>query len=86
MEKGSYLLTIRAFDPDSNSNQIEFSLDEQKTKNYDWKSFHLDSKTGVLTLNTKLKMNSQSVYLVRQNKFFDLILKKLIQLQFNRFT
>jgi hypothetical protein len=69
---GAYILTINAIDPDqsSNSDNIVYYLDEQKRKNNDWKSFDLDSKSGVLTLNTELDIKKQSVYLVRVNLFY----------------
>lgn len=52
-------------DEDNGANgEIVYYLDENRVKSDDWKSFNLDSKTGVLSLNTKLNMMHQSVYSV----------------------
>ena len=60
---GSYLLTVNATDPDT-TGEIFYYLDVERKKNNDWKSFNIDAKTGVLTLNTKLDLNKQSSYTV----------------------
>ena len=71
---GSYLMTLNATDPDNDPNgQIVYYLDEERKKNNDWKSFNIDFKTGVLTLNTKLNMNKQTVYTVRRHIFIKII-------------
>lgn len=62
---GAYILTVNATDDDKGTNgEILYYLDEKRVKNDDWKRFNLDPKTGVLTLNTKLNINQQSVYSV----------------------
>lgn len=62
---GSYIMTVNATDPDNDQDgEIIYYLDEERKKNNDWKSFNIDSKTGVLTLNTKLNLNKQAVYTV----------------------
>lgn len=59
------MLTVKATDEDSGPNgEIVYYLDEKRINNEDWKSFDLDSKTGELTLKTKLNMNHQSVYTI----------------------
>ena len=64
-EPGAYLLTVNATDSDTGINGIiTYRLDEQRRRNNDWKSFRLDPDTGILTLNTKLDMVKQSLYLV----------------------
>lgn len=66
MPIGSYVATVNATDPDNDPNgHVVYYLDEERKKNNDWKSFNIDSKTGVLTLNTKLNLNKQAVYSVR---------------------
>ena len=65
MPFGAYILTVNATDDDKGTNgEILYYLDEKRVKNDDWKRFNLDPKTGVLTLNTKLNINQQSVYSV----------------------
>ena len=51
-------MTVNATDPDNDPDgEIIYYLDEERKKNNDWKSFNIDSKSGVLTLNTKLNLN-----------------------------
>ena len=58
-------MTVNATDPDNDPDgEIIYYLDEERKKNNDWKSFNIDSKSGVLTLNTKLNLNKQAVYTV----------------------
>ena len=60
---GDYILTVNATDDDEGMNgKISYKLDENRIKNDDWKSFMLDSMTGVLTLNKNLNINRQSLY------------------------
>ena len=60
---GSHILTINATDYDTGLNgEVNFYLDQKRVKNDDWKAFNLDSKTGVLTLNSNLNIYQQSVY------------------------
>jgi hypothetical protein len=59
------LLTVDAIDDDKGVNgQVFYYLDESNIKSVDWKNFILDSKTGVLTLNTNLDRLKQSLYTV----------------------
>ncbi len=59
---GAEILTVKAEDEDTGINgEVFFYLDENRN---DWKSFSLDPKTGLLTLNTKLNINKQSIYSV----------------------
>lgn len=55
---------MNATDPDKGtSGEVLFNF-EERTKNTDWKCFNLDSKTGMLTLNTNLNQAKQAVYMV----------------------
>jgi len=73
---GAEILTVKAEDEDSGINgEVFFYLDENRN---DWKSFSLDPKTGLLTLNTKLNINKQSIYSV--TFFFYFSVKMLIKL------
>ena len=64
MELGSFIAYMNATDPDKGtSGEVLFNF-EERTKNTDWKCFNLDSKTGMLTLNTNLNQAKQSVYMV----------------------
>lgn len=63
LESGAYLLTVKAVDNDPGTNgQVYYYLDQTNMKNNDWKSFSVDSNTGVLTLNVDLDANKQTVY------------------------
>ena len=62
---GSHLFQVKAFDPDNvNKGKVTYEIDQKRTLNNDWKSFGIDRNTGDLSLNTKLNINRQSVYLV----------------------
>ena len=65
---GSHMMTASAFDPDymNMTNQMTYTLDNQPNKNQDWKSFTINSTTGVLSLNATLNLNRQSIYLVNR--------------------
>lgn len=62
---GSPLFQVKALDPDNEIGVVTYEIDQKRTLNNDWKSFSINHTTGVLSLNTKLNINRQSVYLVR---------------------
>jgi hypothetical protein len=69
---------VNAIDLDKGENgQIVYQIDRQRNGNADWKNFNLDSKTGVLTLTSKLDISKQSTYIVISfNLTWSLILTK----------
>ena len=48
----------------NNTGLIKYRIDQKRTLNNDWKSFNINEKTGELSLNTKININRQSVYLI----------------------
>ena len=65
VEKGSYIMTVHAVDPDnSKMSKVTYNFDKKQTLKTDWKSFNIDSETGILSLNTELDRNKKSLYFV----------------------
>lgn len=65
VKKGSYILTVHALDPDNNqTSKVTYSFDKNQMLKTDWKSFNIDSETGILSLNTELDRNKKTHYFV----------------------
>ena len=58
-------MTVHAVDPDnSKMSKVTYNFDKKQTLKTDWKSFNIDSETGILSLNTELDRNKKSLYFV----------------------